>query len=272
MILAVMLIGLLIVYLSIGLAVGRTFFIIKLKQWHNTYGVTYKTQRQIEQERKLEELEDKQSLETRIEEANNARIRLVTRRDAAESAVDDLMEEKLTLETSIMTRGRDSYVIIVDQVMDADPVKLYSDGSTTLGREFDLICSKLETARVRLRSAERDLEVHEKCRNKNNYYSPSRWEHKQRNTYEEYLANKKKDLNPLVISMVFLWPLLGSWFVGRFTVNHAIKFGDKILHADKLDKYVAPDEYKLEAKIKALTEKDPELSKMYSDLVKSLEA
>jgi len=270
------LVSMLITYLTIGLASGRTYFILKLKQWHNLTGVHIRTKRQIAQEDKLNELEAKASYEKKVQDRNNERISLVSTLDAAKSACEDLEKEKLDLLKQIERHGRSAYVIKVESFSEDLPMQIYDRSDPTLGQKYDEISEKLIVAKQRLKRANQSIDKFDQRRRRNwegeTWHDYKSYGSRYVKSYEDERAKFKEEINPYAITMVFLWPFMTGWFIGQYAVRHAIKFGDKILHADNLGNYVSPEEHKLEAKIKALTEKDPELAKMYAELAKTLEA
>lgn len=276
MILTVMIIGLLIAYLTVGLASGRTYFILKLKQWHNVTGVNLRTKRQIEQEDKLEELEAKAKYNKKIQDRNNERIGLVTTLDAAKTACEDLEKERLDLLSQIDRHGRDAYVIKVEELDPNGPMQIYDRNHPTLGKKYEEVSAKLVQAKQRLKRANQNIDKYDQRRHRHwegeTWHDYKSYSSRYVKSYEDERIKFKEEINPYAITMVFLWPFMAGWFIGQYAVKNAIKFGDKVLHADTLENYVSPEEHKLEAKIKALTEKDPELAKMYAELAKTLEA
>jgi len=270
------LVGMLTAYLTLGLASGRAYFILKLKQWHNLTGVRMRTQRQIEQEDKLNELEAKAEYEKKMQDRNNERLSLMRALDAAKDACEELEKERLNFLNQIERHGRDAYVIKVESFSEDLPMQIYDHNDPTLGQKYDEISAKLVQAKQRLKRANQSIDKFDQRRRRNwegeTWHDYKAYGSRYVKSYEDERDKFKKEINPYAITMVFLWPIMASWFIGQYAVKHAIRFGDKVLHADTLGNYVSPEEHKLEARIKALTEKDPELAKMYAELAKTLEA
>lgn len=241
----------LFLYFAVGLVIGRVYYTLEMKKWHGKAKHLYKTRAEISKLKELERLKQEKQREELKKERKEAIDRCEAEYSRAKKDLLYLQQAEARLHQDKNSKLDDGYLKTLNSIQ-SDICRQKCVVETT-ERNLDRAYNK-----------KHDYRDHHLIEYGFGDSGPTE-------TYEGKRAVVEKRTGNNARTILFVWPVIVTVIAIRLSLTYTYKGINKFIGQGAPEKYVSDQEHILQAKINALTEKDPELAKLYGDLVKHLE-